>query len=135
MTDAFLDTNVLLRHLTQDEPHQSPRATALLARIERDELSVRIADTIVFETVFTLERVYRASKSAIREQLGALLSLPGIELPAKSRLARVFDTYAGLNISFADAYHAVLAESLGLSEIYSWDRDFDRVAWLRRLEP
>ena len=135
MTDAFLDTNVLLRHLTQDEPRQSPRATALLARIERQELSVRIADTIVFETVFALERFYKASKPAIREQLTALLSLQGIELPAKARMASALDRYVELNISFADAYHAVLAESLGLRQIYSFDREFDRVESLRRLEP
>jgi predicted nucleic acid-binding protein len=48
--DAFLDTNVLLRQVLQDHPEHSPRATALIAAIERGERAVRIADTVVFRS-------------------------------------------------------------------------------------
>ena len=40
-----------------------------------------------------------------------------------------------LNIPFADAYLAVLMERLNLTEIVSFDRDFDKVAGLERVEP
>jgi predicted nucleic acid-binding protein len=59
MARAFLDTNVLLRHLLGDDPGQSSRATVFLERVERRELEVQLADTVVFETVFTLQRQYR----------------------------------------------------------------------------
>ena len=58
MALMFLDTNILLRHLLQDHPEQSPRATAYLARIEEGELRARIADAVIFETVFALQRHY-----------------------------------------------------------------------------
>ena len=58
----FLDTNVLLRHLRADNAEHSPRATAYLERIEREELKVRTADTVIFETAFTLERTYHRRK-------------------------------------------------------------------------
>ena len=48
---------------------------------------------------------------------------------------RVFDLHADLNLSFADAYHAALIEQHGLEEIVSFDRGFDRVPGLRRVEP
>ena len=134
MTLPFLDTNVLLRHLLADHPEQSPRATAFLARVERGELRVRTADTVIFEVVFVLQRHYRVQKTAIRDQLGALLDLPGIVLPGKRRLRRVFDLYVDLNLPFADAYHAVLMASWKLSEIATFDREFDRVPGMRRLE-
>lgn len=38
MAPAFLDTNILLRHLLQDDPQQSPRATAFLLRVENGEV-------------------------------------------------------------------------------------------------
>src|SRR5437763_2029595 len=80
MARPFLDANVLLRHLLQDQPQQSPRATAYLERIERGELEVRTADVVIFETVFTLQRQYRHPKAMIRDVLLPLVDLPGIVL-------------------------------------------------------
>ena len=53
----FLDANIILRHLLQDLPDQSPRATAFIRRIEAGELTVRTTDTVIFEAVFVLERI------------------------------------------------------------------------------
>jgi len=63
----FIDTNIFLRHLRGDHPDMSPRAQALLERIERQELKARTADTVVFETVYTLQRGYKQPKAAIRD--------------------------------------------------------------------
>jgi predicted nucleic acid-binding protein len=134
-TLPFLDTNIFLRHLRGDHADFSPRATALLARIEQGTLKVRTADTVIFETVFTLERVYKQSKAAIRDAFLPLIELPGIVLPGKRRFRQVFGYYIDKNISFADAYHAVLTESLHLTHIVSFDRDFNRIATLQRVEP
>ncbi len=135
MTPAFLDTNIYLRHLRQDHADFSPRATAYLERIERGKFKVRTADTVIFETVFTLERFYRQPKAAIRDAFLPLLELPGIVLPGIRRLRKVFDIYVDYNISFADAYHAVLMEQLKLMEIVSFDRDFDKLPDIQRVEP
>ncbi len=135
MPPPFLDTNIFLRHLLQDHPQQSPRATTYLARIERGEIKVRTADTVVFETVFTLQRQYGHSKAAIRDNLLPLLELPGIILPGKRRLRRVFDLYVDLNLPFADAYHVALMQQFGLEHIVSFDKELDRVPDVRRLEP
>ena len=132
---AFIDTNVFIRHLTQDHPVHSPQATAFFARIERGELRARIADTVVFETVFTLQKHYGATRTELRDALLPLLELSGIVLPGKQRLRRAFDLYVEHNLSFGDAFHAALVEQLKLKEIVSFDRGFDRVPGLRRVEP
>ncbi len=134
-TLPFLETNIFLRHLRGDHSDFSPRATALLRRIEQGTLKVRTSDTVIFETVFTLERVYKQSKEAIRDAFLPLLELPGIVLPGKRRVRRVFAYYIEKNISFADAYHAVLTESLNLTQIVSFDRDFNRIPTVVRVEP
>lgn len=134
MAPPFLDMNILLRHLLADHPEQSPKATAFLAQIERGELQVRTADTVIFETVFTLQRFYRQPKAKIREVLLPLIELPGIILPGKRRFRKVFDLYVDLNLPFADAYHAVLMEHLKLQEIATFDREFDRIPRIRRVE-
>ena len=132
---AFLDTNIFIRHLTRDHATHSPLATAFFARIERGEIRVQTADTAVLETVFTLQKHYRVSRPTIRDGLLPLIELPGIVLPAKQRIRRAFDLYVERNISFADAYHAALMEQLRLTDIVTFDRDFDRIPGLRRVEP
>lgn len=126
---------MLLRHLLQDDAEQSPASTAFLARVESGDAKVRISETVVFETVFTLERRYRASRREIRDAVLPLIELPGVVLPGKRKLRRVFDLYASANLPFADAYHAVLMQDLGIGEIVSYDRDFDRLPGLKRVEP
>jgi predicted nucleic acid-binding protein len=132
----FLNTNVLLRYLTQDDPALSPRATALLTRIENHELTVRTTATVVFETVYTLQRFYRVPRHVIRETLLPILRLRSVRLRGKRRYRRTFDLYVNLpRLSFADCYHAAYMESQGLTDLISFDRDMDRVRAITRYEP
>ena len=135
MVLAFVDTNIFVRHLTGDDPDQSPRATAYLRRVEKGELRVYTNDTVVFETAFTLERHYKQPKDKIRDAFLPLLELPSIILPGKRSLRKVFDLYVSLNLPFADAYHAVHMQRNKLTHIVSFDGHFDRVPGLQRLEP
>ena len=131
----FLDTNIFLRHLRQDHPDHSPRATALFARIRRGEAYAQTLDTVVFETVYTLQSFYKETRSAIRETLLPLINLPGIVLPDKQRYARAFEIYATSSRSFADSFHIAHAEQAGIREFISFDRDFDGLPNIRRVEP
>lgn len=90
---------------------------------------------MIFETVYTFQRSYRQPKSNIRAAFLPLVELPGILLPGKRRFRKVFAYYVDDNISFADAYHAVLMEGLKLSQIVSFDREFDRISSIERVEP
>ena len=132
----FLNTNVLLRYLTQDEPDLSPRATALLARIEAHELTVRTTATVVFETVFTLQRFYRVPRHVIGATLWPILRLRSVRLRGKRRYRRAFDLYVAMpSLSFADCCHVAYMESQGWTELISFDEDFDRVPTITRKTP
>jgi predicted nucleic acid-binding protein len=131
----FLDTNVLLRHLRADVPGQSPGATALIERIEAGELQVATADIVIFEAVFTLQRSYKVPKDRIRDALLPLIELPGLVLAGKRRYRAIFDLYVAHNITFGDACLIVQMQQDGNREVYSYDRELDRVPAIRRLEP
>jgi len=117
MANPFLDTNVFLRHLRQDDPILSAKATAILQRIERGELVVRTADTVIFETVFTLQRGYKQTRERIAAAILPLLELPGIVLPGKRAYRKVFALYRQGPLGFADCYHVVLMGRQKLQEI------------------
>ena len=130
-----LDTNVLLRHLLGDHPDQSPRATAYITQIERGDRKVRTVETVVFETVFVLERAFRRPRAQIRDGVLTVIELPGVVLPGKRHLRRAFALYVDRNIPFADAYHAAVAMDGDPAQVVSFDHHFDRIIGLRRLEP
>ena len=131
----FLDTNVFLRHLLQDHPDHSPRATLYFDRIERGGLRVETTATVVFETVFTLQSFYKHPRPLIRANVLPLLRLPNIVLPGKRRLRRAFDLYTSTSLSFADCLHVAIAEARKVPQFVSFDRGLDRVAGLNRVEP
>ena len=135
MAAPFIDSNILLYHLHGHHPEHSPKSSALIAQIERGELEAQISDMVVFETVFTLERSLKVPKVQVRDAILALLALPGIILPGKRRYARIFDLYIDLNLPFGDAYIAAEMERFGATEIYTFDREFNRVPGVTRLEP
>lgn len=131
----FLDTNIVLRHLLGDHPDHSPRATAYLRRVERGEIRLRSADAVVFQPVFVLERSLRFPTTQVRTAVLSVFDLDGIELPNRDRIRRAMALYVDLNLPIADADHAALMADIGSSTVVSFDRDFDRIAWVQRVEP
>jgi predicted nucleic acid-binding protein len=132
----FLDTNIVLRHVPGDNPNHSPRATAYIGRIEAGEISVRTVDTVVFESVFTLEKHYRLPRAVIRDAPQEILGLPGIVLPGKRWYRYAFDLWVNHPaFSFADCYHAAVMRRLKLTELISFDRALDRLPHATRIEP
>jgi predicted nucleic acid-binding protein len=132
---VLLDTNVLLRHFVNDDPVQSPRASEFLRKVERGEIRARLTDIVIFETVYTLGRTYRQTREVTTDLILGLLDLPGIVFPGKRAYFKIMGLYSTTNLSLADCYHAVLAQELKVEAIVSFDRGFDRVANLRRVEP
>ncbi|MBI3968552.1 MAG: PIN domain-containing protein [Chloroflexi bacterium] len=132
---VFLDSNVFLRHLTQDVQDQAERASAEFDRIARGELTVVITDLVVAEIVFTLERLYRLPKADIQQHVSYLLALPGIQLAAKARFSDIFALYVDQNVSFGDAYSVVTLRRDGRLTAITFDRHFDRIPGVDRREP
>jgi predicted nucleic acid-binding protein len=127
---------LILRHLLQDIPDQSARATALILRLEAREFTVRTADAVIFEVVFTLERTYKVPRPKIFDTVWDILALPSVMLPGKRRYRRIFELYVLYpRLSFADCSYVVVMERLGLSDIIRFDRGFDTIPVIRRREP
>jgi predicted nucleic acid-binding protein len=131
----FLDTNILLRYFTKDDEEKARKALALLQRIEKGEEKVETSLPVIFETIFTLQRYYKVPRSRIKDLLLLVLRLRGLRLPAKTLCIAALDIFVKRNISYADAFNAVYMQSKGMTEIYSWDEDFDRIEGITRIAP
>ncbi len=79
---------------------------------------------------------YRLDHGEIQARLLPILTLRGLKLPHKRVCLRALDLYASSAfLDFEDALAVAHMERRRITEIVSYDRDFDRVAGLRRAEP
>lgn len=128
---AFLDTNVLIRHLTGDPPDMAERATAALSSAEQ----LLLTDLVLAECVYVLESFYEVERTQVAELMRAAIALPSIEVIDVSLLLRALEVYEIDRLDFAEAYLVASAELTGVGAILSFDRSIDRVQTTSRLEP
>ena len=128
---AFVDTNVLIRHLTGDPPELAVRATRYLAAA--DELL--LPDLILAEVAYVLESFYETPRAHVATTLRAVLAFPAIRVVDADLLQRAVEVYEVHRLDFADAYLVASAERTGVGVIASFDRSIDRVSTVRREEP
>ena len=128
---AFVDTNILVRHLTGDPADRAARATAYLA--EATELY--LTDLIVAETVYVLESFYEARREQVATAMRSLVSMRSMVLVDPALLLRAIEVYDTDRRDFAEAYLVACAESTGVGRVASFDRSIDRVDTVDRIEP
>jgi predicted nucleic-acid-binding protein len=128
---AFVDTNILVRHLTGEPDELATRATAYLA----NAAELLLADLIVAETVYVLESFYETPRSQVAGAIRSLLAFPPIVTIDSALLRRAVEVYETDRLDFAEAYLVACAETTGVSQVVSFDRMIDRVDTITRLEP
>ncbi|CAN5263406.1 type II toxin-antitoxin system VapC family toxin [soil metagenome] len=128
---AFVDTNVLVRHLTGNPPAQAARATRHLRRAE----TLLLPDLILAEVAYVLESYYEVARGQVAEALRAILAFRAIRVVDAALLQRAVEVYEVHRLDFADAYLVACAERTGVGAIASFDRSIDRVGTVRREEP
>jgi predicted nucleic-acid-binding protein len=128
---AFVDTNVLVRHLTGDSAEMAERATAYLGRAHE----LLLTDVIVAETVYVLGSVYKTPRDQVAEAMRSLLASASTVTVDPAVLLRAIEVYETDRIDFAEAYLVACAESTGVGKVASFDRSIDRVGTVERIEP
>ena len=128
---AFVDTNILVRHLTGDPHDMAERATAFLA----SHPELYLADLIVAETVYVLESFYKAPRDQIATAMRSLIAMRSVITVDPALLLRAVEVYEVDRLDFAEAYLVACAESTGVGSIASFDRAIDAISTVTRLEP
>jgi predicted nucleic-acid-binding protein len=108
MRRVFVDTNVFLRFLTQDDLAKAEKARRLFASAVAGEVVLETSLLVIAEIVWTLESFYGLTHDEVAEQVTTILGTPNIECPNKELLVEALLAYTERNVDFIDAYHAVL---------------------------
>lgn len=133
----LIDTDVIVRLLTGDDIEKQQRARRLFKRIELGEENVIAPVTVIADCfyVLTSPSLYHLSKSEAVGLLRPILRLSHFRVANRRLVQRALDLCASANVSFGDAYIAATMEQLRSDTVYSFDRGFDRLRGIARLEP
>ena len=111
-----IDTNVVVRYLTGDDPVQAPRARAVI-----DAGPVFASTTVLLEAEWVLRSVYGFAATDIARTLRDFAGLPGVSVENPVLVAEALHrTEQGMD--FADALH--LGAAAQCEALLTFDRGF-----------
>lgn len=115
-----IDTNVVVRFLTNDDKEQSARARQLLANGD-----AYVCSTVMLEAEWVLRAGYKLPRQAVLQALDAFANLAQVRLDDPERVGKAIG-WALAGMDFADALH--LASSDGCESFVSFDRGLRKMS-------
>ena len=117
-----LDTNLLVRLLTNDDARQAAQVEAWL----RDHASARapayIDHIVLCELAWVLERSYGYARDAVHQALGALLEHEQLEVESPRAVRQALGLYEAGSADFSDYLLAVRAQAAGYAPVLTLDK-------------
>jgi predicted nucleic-acid-binding protein len=115
-----VDTNIVVRYLTEDDVAQTDRAEVVLR-----SGAVLVPKTVLLEAEWVLRTRYHFDRASVARGLRQLLGLPGVTVEDPEAVVRALDLQDD-GFDFADALH--LASSRPAEAFATFDRALRRRA-------
>ena len=135
MKAVFVDTNIFLRFLARDQEKQYQACRKLFKQAQENKIKLITSSLVIFELIWTLVSYYQESKDQVTEKILSLLELPNLRAENREIFLEALLLWQEKNIDFNDAFNSVWAQKKKINQIYSYDRDFDKLPGIRRSEP
>ncbi len=126
--DIVIDTNLLVRYLTDDEPQKAKAVDTLLNSAAKGELKILIPSIVIAELVWVLESFYKMIAEDITGLVEAILNTPGVDTQDKSVIKAALKLYHSKKIDLIDAWIIEFARAKGAKRIYTFDKKHFRDA-------
>jgi len=117
-----LDTNVLVRYLTQDDPIQSRKATKLIENNCTKKNPAHITLIVLCELVWVLARAYDYDKLVIIKVLEQILLTIELDVENEDVTRRALDAFRDGKADFSDYVITYLNQAVGCEFTYSFDK-------------
>ena len=125
-----LDTNVLVRYLTQDDPINSPRANAIISSLTEASPGF-ISLVSLAETIWVLERSYGLTADEIAQITTKLLQTPAFVVQNEREVFVAVQALKSGMGHFSDALIGALGIWAGCTETITFDRKAARLPTFR----
>jgi predicted nucleic-acid-binding protein len=133
---AVIDTNILVRYLTGDDPTKANDVKRLLLKAEKDEVRLLVPSVVIAELVWVLQSFYRLERSEIVPLLHAILQTHGVEVGDKSLVSDAISLYRDGTIDFIDAWVIAFARVSDVRAIFTFDKKhFKGIVGIEMMHP
>lgn len=119
---AVIDTNLLVRYLTEDDPSKANDVKRLLLKAAQGEVRLLVPSVVIAELVWVLQSFYRLEREEIAPLLNAILRTRGVEVSDKQIVGDAIALYLDGAIDFIDAWIIAFARAAGVRAVYTFDR-------------
>ena len=116
-----VDTNIVVRLLTRDEPIQFDAAVGLIKKA-RDSAPLFVNPLVIVETIWVLERVYRIAPRRARDQVRGLLDTVELTVPRAVSVESAMDWLRSPHRNFSDVAIAGINRENGCDFTYTFDK-------------
>ena len=116
-----LDTNVVVRYLTRDDPVQWPLALGLIRSLSSDSPGF-LSLVVLAEIVWVLEDSYRFTSEQIEEVVDTLLRSRELVIERAELVRQALRTFSVGRADFADCLINGCARAAGCSHTATFDR-------------
>jgi predicted nucleic-acid-binding protein len=116
-----LDTNVLVRYLTEDDPGQTQLANDVLDNLSPEEPGW-ISVVVLAELVWSLRRTYKLSKDQVVRIVSDLVASKDVVIDEIQKVERALSLHRACRAGFADCLLAVSAAVAGCSKTVTFDK-------------
>ena len=117
-----LETNILVRYLTQDDPIQSPKAREIIEGRLTEENPGFVSIVAMVETVWVLDRAYKLQPHEIAAAVERVLQADVIIVENEQEVFTAMIALKEGRGSFADAVIAALGAGAGCSCTFTFDQ-------------
>ena len=117
-----LDTNVLVRYVTQDDARQSLLATRVFEQELSPEKPGLVTLITLCELVWVLEDCYSASRDHVLQVVEGLLTSRQISVESSSLVWRALHQFAVSKADFSDALIGEIAIANGAQHVLTFDK-------------
>ena len=117
-----LDSNVLVRYLTQDDPAQSKKANAVVEAALESGDALYLNHVVVCETYWVLARAYSYDRAELVAVIETMLSAAQFEFEDKNALWQALGAYRQSNADFADCLIGMKNAVAGCSATLTFDK-------------
>ncbi len=131
----FIDTNIFIRFLTNDIPEKADACEQLFREAVANNETFFTTEMVIAEIIWVLESYYERPRKEVREMVEKILITPFLFCPQKDLILNALNLYDDKNIDYIDAYNASILREQKIKEVYSYDRHYDKIEWVSRIEP
>jgi len=122
-----LDTNILVRYLTQDDPIQSEKATEIIEKQLSEEEPAYFGLVVIAEIVWVLDRAYGFEATMIAEAIERILQTDTFFVETKQEVFAALTALREGQGEFADALIAELGATASCRYTLTFDRKAARL--------